>query len=51
MRIGITLQLIKLLFGVNNGILEKQVIVGLEDRCRKKIKNKGKVRKKLILKP
>lgn len=40
MRIGKILQLIKLLFGVKNGIQEMLILDGLEEKCRKKIKSK-----------
>jgi hypothetical protein len=50
MKSGRTLQLIKHLFGYNNGIPEMLEVDGLEERCKNRIKNKDKERRKLILK-
>jgi len=50
MMIGKILQHIKLLFGANNGIHDRQIIDGFEDKCKNKIKNKDKIKRKLILK-
>lgn len=47
-KIGKTLRLIRLLFGVRNGILVRLVIDGSEEKWKNKIRNRGKVRKKPI---
>lgn len=50
MKNGRTLQHIKLLFGYNNGIPEMLEVGGLEEKCKNKIRNRGKDKRKLTLK-
>lgn len=48
MKIGRTLWLIKLLFGVNSTILEMLRTDGFEEKCRRKIRRQDKIKRKLI---
>ena len=50
MKNGRTLQHIKHLFGYNNGILEMLEVDGLEEKCKNKIRNRDKEKRKLTLK-
>lgn len=50
MKIGKILQHIKLLCGANNGIHDKLEIVGSVDKCKNKIKNNDKEKKRHTLK-
>jgi hypothetical protein len=50
MKNGRILQHIKLLSGYNNGIQEMLAADGLEERCKSKIRNRDKEKRKLTLK-
>jgi len=50
MKNGRTLLHIKLSFGYNNGIPEMLEVGGLEEKCKNKIRSRGKDKRKLTLK-